>query len=389
MAKKSRALADWQNAGLISPEQVLAIEAFENSRRKSLFGRGLTGLSIFAILVGVISIIASNWHAIPGEVKIATHVLINVFVAWLSWHGYSRNKPLVREGAALGFFGLTLTLIILIGQVYQLEGSPTPAITLCLIVTLPYMLLMGQGRMTAIPFVFSLLVALFLNLSTYLDRFSDSAQIALVISVSGLTPLVFLATGASQWVRARKPEWADVILKVGLVLCAVQASLATLFWGYFHIYDDMIHSDASYMVFVYSSFVVMVAGLSALYTFWLSGKGFPDNRSVRYAIYFAAASLVISHVPQILPQINFSVLGAVTFIAYWVFVAWCAQSVGMMSVVSIAIFLVAIRIFGLYVELFGSLMATGFGLILGGLVMLFLIWAARRVNAYMKIKVTG
>jgi hypothetical protein len=52
----------------------------------------------------------------------------------------------------------------------------------------------------------------------------------------------------------------------------------------------------------------------------------------------------------------------------------------MQRLVSLAVFVIAIRIFVAYVELFGTLFTTGIGLIVSGLVMLGLIHAARKVN---------
>ncbi len=54
--------------------------------------------------------------------------------------------------------------------------------------------------------------------------------------------------------------------------------------------------------------------------------------------------------------------------------------VGHMRVVSLAITVIAIRIYVVYVELFGSLMQTGVGLIIGGVVMLGMIYVARKLN---------
>jgi hypothetical protein len=53
---------------------------------------------------------------------------------------------------------------------------------------------------------------------------------------------------------------------------------------------------------------------------------------------------------------------------------------GWPRLISLSITLIAIRIFAVYVEVFGTLFDTGVGLIIGGAVMLGLIALARKLN---------
>ena len=54
--------------------------------------------------------------------------------------------------------------------------------------------------------------------------------------------------------------------------------------------------------------------------------------------------------------------------------AWCGYRANAMQVVNLATAVIAVRIFLAYVEVFGSMLATGAGLIVSGVLLLALAW---------------
>ncbi len=125
-----RQLKRWLAADLVDSDQAQRIAAFEKERGKPLFLYAVAGLGGLAIAIGIVSIVASNWDAIPGRVKIgvdlALVLALGVAVAWLEEHG----PAWAREVAIVVLYGLVMASIALVGQVYQLGGKAHEALAL-------------------------------------------------------------------------------------------------------------------------------------------------------------------------------------------------------------------------------------------------------------------
>lgn len=379
---RHKKLKEWLQAEVIAEAQVQAIEAYEAKRGESNFGRGLTNLSIFAILVGVLSIIAYNWYKIPGEVKIGVHVLLNAIIAALSVWADRKGRDVWREAATLAFMGLTMTLIILVGQVFQLTGDFTGAVTFWIVITLPFFLLMGRTESTAAPWTVLLLVAIGMNVSKYVPDLSEEDQAYFYIGLPALLPLAFMADGAMDIFRRWRPALASIFLRTGALLSVVCASAAVSVWGYIE--------ESSYrpreMMMQAQAVTIMAAGLAALGLHAFLFKFYKDRPELRYGALFALVGLLLTVLPFIFPYAGNGIFSAILFITYWVFVGWLGHGIGHMRVVSLAITVIAIRIYGIYLELFGTLLTTGLGLIIGGVVMLAMIYATRKLNTHIRAK---
>lgn len=375
MSVKHKKLREWVSAGLMSAEQADSIHAYEEARKSGRFGRGLTGLSLFAILIGMLSIIAANWNEISGDVKIGVHVLLNACVGFIALQSYKKGRDLWREGAALVFMGLTFTLIILIGQVFQMTGTVAGAMLFWLLITLPFFLLMGRGHMTAVPWMLAFLATVWMVLFENIESLPEGQQSLLVLGIGALLPLALMADGAIGRLRAWRPALCDVALRAGLFLSALGASVSLAFWPA----DDLYRYNHTVLTQT-NGLIVLGLGMAAIAAHAFVYGFYKNDPAMKGGAMFALAGLVGMIVPAILPLGHAEILPALAFIAYWVFVGWLAQGMHKMRLVSLAITIIAIRIFIIYVELFGSLMTTGFGLISGGLVMLVLIYAARRLN---------
>lgn len=375
MWSKHKKLKEWVAAGLMTEGQSNAIHEYEAARKHGNFGRNLVGLSLFAILVGILSIIASNWNAIPGSVKIGAHGLLNIAIGFSAYIAFQKNKLGWSEGLTFAFFGLTLTLIILIGQVFQLDGSHAGALLFWMLASLPFMLMFSQTRFTAVPWMIAFLTTLYVNLFHYVDVLSVKWEGVFYHGTAILLPLAMMADGRIGFFRKFKPVWADMFVKVGMVLLCITASTATIFWGEEFRNNDL-YKDGAYLAHLSIYVIAFVA--TVIFT---SLQDFSkDDGTMKAGILFAFVSTLLCMLVYIFPMFGHEVLRAIAFIAYWVFIGWLAQNAGFTRIVSFAIAVIAIRIFAVYLELFGSLMDTGIGLIVGGVVMLGLIALARRIN---------
>lgn len=375
MWAKHRKLQEWVAAGLMTDAQSDAIHSYESAKKRGNFGRNLVGLSLFAILVGILSIIASNWNAIPGAVKIGVHGLINIGIGISAYAAYQKNKTAWSEGLTFAFFGLTLTLIILVGQVFQLEGSHARALLLWMLTTLPFMAVFSQTRFTAVPWMIAFLGTLYVNLFHYADQLPVMWQGVFYHGTAILLPLAMMADGRTGLFRRWKPVWADMFVRVGMILLCVAASVATIFWG-----EDFatrsLYAKEAYMAHlsIYLLAYIAIVVFASLQNFS------KDDGVLKAGLLFALVSTLTCMIVYIFPTFDHEAVRAVAFIAYWIFIGWLAQNTGFMRIVTLAIVIIAMRIFAVYVELFGTLMDTGIGLIVGGAVMLGLIVLARMIN---------
>lgn len=383
---RHKKLQNWVEAGLITETQAVTIQMFEDSRKKGRFGRGLVAVSIFAILIGVLSIIAANWHDISGSTKIAVHVLLNIAVAIGAFRAMQRQKDLWREGFALAFFGLTLTLIVLVGQVFQLKGEPHEALMLWMLASLPFMLIFSNGWITALPWVLAFLTTVGFVAGEYLPGLPEVWEYSFTLGLASLLPLALMGDGSLTIMQRLKPAWADIFLKTGYVLLAVVTSLSTFFWvGHNdYTYQQWRASDDQAQLYALIPFALGLLGMG----FHAATHGlYRKDAAMKTGALFALVSLSVFFLPVVVMGFAHDVVQALVFIGYWIFIGWVVQGLGWLRLVSLAIFIIAIRIFAIYIEVFGSLMDTGVGLIVGGIVMLGLLWGARKLNTRLTKKV--
>ncbi len=377
---RHKKIREWLGAGIITHDVAQAIEAYEHEKKKGHFGRGLINLSVFAIVIGILSIIASNWYKIPGEVKIGVHLLLNIAVGVLAIWADKKGKDLWREGAALAFMGLTLTFIILVGQVFQLVGTVPSALAFWMIITFPFFLLMGKTYGTAVPWMIAFFTTLCIVVAEYVPKLPEIYQPYFYFGFSALLPLALMADGMIGLFQHYRPALASVSLKSGMALSALVSSAVISMWGYFNTIPDHDEYNSMHVWVIFAVGLIALASHAAFYKFYKN-----DGR-MRLGTMFAFIGLLCATLPFLAPDFGNSLLSAILFIAYWVFIGWLAQGMGHMRIVSLAITIIAIRIYVIYVELFGSLLTTGLGLISGGIVMLALIYGARRLNARIRTK---
>lgn len=381
-------LTNWQEAGLITPAQGDAIAAYEQGRKSGRFLRALSGIALFAILCGVLSVVAANWMDIPGGVKIAAHIMLNTAIGFALYHA---QRPAYREGLCLLLFGLTLTLIALIGQVFQLGGGWAGALALWLVITAPLMIFFAETKITAVPWVVGFLMMLGMAFAEYMPPEPHMWHMLLVFAVGIFLPLALIADGNLSFVRRFKPAWSSVFIGSGFALLLWGATVSSVFW-YPDIARDLgaeydrLAQNAGYAA---SFMPLALTGLLSLAVIaQLVYMRMTHLHFVRSEQGVAAKIALLGVVMNLLPFCAAYGAGAVAaslhVILLWVAIGYWAQQSGWQSLVTLAIIVLTVRIFIIYCELFGDLMMTGFGLISGGLIMLALIWGAHKINRHVR-----
>ncbi|SVB56152.1 uncharacterized protein METZ01_LOCUS209006, partial [marine metagenome] len=85
-------------------------------------------------------------------------------------------------------------------------------------------------------------------------------------------------------------------------------------------------------------------------------------------------NFLTSFAPLIFAHGGLHFIGAMSFIILWCLIGWAALQVQMPKLFDFATTLIGLRILVGYLEVFGSLLLTGVGMITGGSFILFLTW---------------
>ncbi len=91
-------------------------------------------------------------------------------------------------------------------------------------------------------------------------------------------------------------------------------------------------------------------------------------------IFRSTEPFLTSFAPLIFAHGGLHFIGAMSFIILWCLIGWAALQVQMPKLFDFATTLIGLRILVGYLEVFGSLLLTGVGMITGGSFILFLTW---------------
>lgn len=368
-----RKIESWADKGLITADQAAAILGYEQGRGSNRWRSGVLLSGMFSILLGISLVIAANWHAIPVSLKLLVHIVLNACAAYAVWRlSVDQTKKLWAEGAMLLHMGLTLTLIALIGQIYQLQGSVEGALRLWLVLVTPTILVFGRAAYTARLWALAAVVISVGWLADALEYFDARTAQNIMLCFAILAPYVivqalrrFTALGAPVAPLRCLQEAVAVLVVLGV-------SFGTAFWFWNNAHDGM---NTQWLV----GLVGGALPLCALYA-WQRHKG--SINGMDHVLLISGLFIAIGVAP--LPASD--VLSAIMFIVYWLFLGAVFQELGWASAVSASIFVITIRLYALFIQLFGGLLMKGYGLIAGGLVLLALVWVAQKANRHLRQK---
>jgi uncharacterized membrane protein len=357
--KLERDLKRWQAAGWLSPTAAGAIRG-DLDQRRSLFTAGPVLAVLGAVLFGfaVMSFVAAHW---TGMGKLARLVLL-LATLWACYGGaallFQRQLNAFAQAAVLGGIAVYGASIMLIAQMYHMEGNPADAV-----------LLWALGALLAAVLTSSTpaLAATFVLLSVWgnWERLgSESAHFTFLLPWAG-------AALTAAWLR-----WRPGFHLAALALLLWVVPLGYLIWGH-HAHWLVVliggavalaaaaagealdrHLPISAALFAYG-LAVAYAGLFILQFLdderWLVGSA--DNTEIPRLLLLAviALTLVVSAMVWALKSDNRPAL----WLAYATF---------------------AIEIFSLYVRTFGSFLNTSLFFLVAALIVSALAWLAYRLH---------
>ena len=357
-------LDEWVAAGLIDGDTAARIRVHEAESARPIWLWAIAGLGGLALVLGVIAIVAANWADIPAGLKLGVHMLLTAAAAAFAWRGLRKGDGWMAEIALFLLSGLTLAGLALQSQVYQLSGDLWVLLLIWLAAAGPALVAFGQSRLTAYTLV-GMTIWTVAAMASAMD--GSSVPELLVQGLAIASPWALIALVAATGARG---SFAAGIEEGALVVLLPAVSIAHMAWA-----DSVPASDAGEMLIRFLV-VIVAAGLSVVAEFRSGrlprGLVLPLLLGPFAALFLAAC---IPHSDWWLPRL----IGAFLFFAMWAWIGWASMRAGWRTLFAVSVAAVAIRIFIVYFELFGTLAMTGVGLILAGALLIGLAFAGRRV----------
>ncbi|MEH6791939.1 DUF2157 domain-containing protein [Parasphingorhabdus sp.] len=354
-----RKINHWVNAGLIDSDTAERLRAYEADQSRPLGLWSLIGLGTLAIGLGIISLVAANWDAIPGTVRLAVHILtiaaISAAIFVLRPHngflGLYLKDVLLFILAILGatFFGH-------LGQVYQTSSPIWQPMAIWLVLFSPLLLLAGRGWLISLLWVVALLGTAIAHWGWLAEQGDapPSLYIALVTSI----PLVALLSAlACRGNSSREPFWTQ-IGQFALASFVAGVSLKLIADGVSNGNPFGAQADAGKIAIM--QLVIWAAAASAAYRLDRSATG----TSITAILAAAACANFLGSIGPFTEPLA----GAILFMAFWAAIGWSAIYSGWRNVFQVVVAIIALRLIALSLELASNLLNSGLGLIVAGVI---------------------
>ncbi len=393
MPKLEKKLLNWLDQGLISQEQLTAINQYEQSTGGKdnshwwLYSLLILGSSIIGL--GIISLIAANWANIPDLVKLGTAIgLLSILAVAILWQEKAKTGYLYNALITL-FIILCLATIGLIAQVFHLSGSWYNALLFWSTITLPVVLFARQ----LFPYFFW--STLFIHAATWgaIDLSSgitdrNSLDFTQLLDFFPLLPAIFLLTPLLA-------ATCYALTRLSLHLQSFRSSF--FFWFQISglislVFIDIVRSGGEMQSFELEWYIpayivaAILMGLIAIN---------PAYRSLNKTLLISVILLLLLYFhPFILfdgeTRYNFTALqGTGNTATFWTaddirapfltililfLYATHAGNTGHHRTFNLITFLIGLRFVILYFQAMGGLAATGAGLIMSGLIIIAITW---------------
>ena len=194
MGSIEKKIEQWQKKGFISSEQSEKLKLYENQIKKdtSWILRGLLIAAVTAIGIGILSLIAANWHEIPSTLKLGVNFVWLIFLAGLIYktciHGANSNLLFLRnfnnniQEALLFLFLIScMGSIGLISQIYHTGGAWYEGLFFWSIIMLPAVLI-SEGLLvtTFWSIVFAISSYPLLIKTDFMQAFPERTEVILI-----------------------------------------------------------------------------------------------------------------------------------------------------------------------------------------------------------------
>lgn len=378
-------LRGWIQAGLITAEQAGAIAAFEGKKpERSWALYGVAGVGVTALATGLVSIVASNWDVIPPVVKLVVYFALLIGVGGLFLQ-HADRRGLGREAALMVFVTMLYAGIGLVAQIFHLQGDGWQAMAFWLVMTLPAACI-AQARLVPHLWVWNLIGTNVVWFGATFIHWRGGKPDELTAMTAGCVNI------AAYYVLL-----GLVILRHGAFEVPHRLKEALSFWlhGAFFFGASLLGTVAGPLAYERE-----IDGIAALRSrLWIIVAGFliyaltrllEPRREQRHWRLVLALGLALLHLLAGGFGLHIGALGsAVLFIVSWSALAAAAVGAGMKRAFDVLSFAIACRFVAIYFEVFGSMLSTGIGLIVSGLIIIgtAIVWHRFKDNVARALEV--
>lgn len=373
-----KALKRWTEAGLVDEATAQAIATYERDNRRPFFARAAYLLGAFAVVLGIVALVAANWADISPSIKLSVHFAANIGISGLLLLLAAKRLTVATEVLAFVAFGLVLTLIALIGQIYQIQSPLWVGLTSWMLLASPLILVFARSGLVLASWLTALTLTLVLTsdpITDWLDStpFFGDHVLAWLAAIYGALPLVIIAVTHGLPVSGGVGQIRRVLFAYGLLMLAVLASGSQMGW-----YDvsHMAHETGPLAGRLWAAIWLAGLGCSVLV---LIRRSWDADRFRALAV-FIAGTVAFLIVPMLFIEVELRPLAAISTIALWSLIGWAGVKAGYFWVGRLAVAIIALRLLIVYFELFGGLARTGGGLVFSGLVVIGMTYAGVQVQ---------
>lgn len=374
---EARHISRWQRAGLIDAGTANRILDYEKTRQTVLWPAALAGLGILALVIGVVSLVAANWREISDTAKLAVDFVLLAAVAGMLFFAWRREFYWARELLALLLAGLILASIALVGQIYQLASPPWQPLAFWLAICTPYLFITTRSAAAGMAWVLAILLTGMLLIDHMIETRFFAERLHLHHSA-----LLWLLTAALLLIAAalaRLPAYvaqATAQQRLVTLLLLILGSLP-------QIIGDGILIGSHKSLQVASMTAAMLCALPCLLVLLAQKRlGLTSNHD--QLMLCIGAMLAWPASTLLLPLAQDSnarmLLLGLPFIAFWLLFAHLARRSQHNGLFTLALTMVALRLFIVYLQAVGGLLVTGLGLMGGGLLFILLGYGIWRLN---------
>jgi len=369
-----RKIKAWQQAGLIDADTATRIRAWEAAHARPLGVWAIVGLGALTIGLGIVSVVAANWDAIPGEVRLALHfALMAGLAAMIVWRPRASSLDDYFHDALLFLAAvLGLTFFAHVGQVYQTSSPLWQPLLAWLVIFSPLLLLFGRGWPIAALWMAGVLGTAWAHADEYQSGFRFDGSVAAAPAHPEIywglifcPPMIVAALAAVMRGRSERPSFWRLLEQLALV--AIFAGLSL-----FIVAGAWDGTDRSFMVSIAIQSLAIGAAAAAIFAArrTRSGQATAAILAVGAVLHLAARTVSTVEGPWI---------GTLLFLMLWGAVAGGALYAGWRRIFQAAVALIALRIIILSFEL-NDLLGGGVGLILSGAFAMAVAWATIRIS---------
>jgi uncharacterized membrane protein len=350
MFQLKKYLTDWKEAGLLSEEQVVSIQSYEDNRKKKPIAvYTIMALGGVTLSIGIISLIAVNWDDIPDALKLVTDFALLSVLGFLLHIYHSRNALLFEVILSI-FILLVMASIGLISQIFHTGGELYQAVLFWSFITLP-VVLFSTSKINIHIWIYA---TLFSGMSFIIETLKLNDNDLLLLFTSFL-PAFLLVSGLllkSNTVRSLREMGVGLLFWSVVTFMGMTVVLSFLF-------------GKSAIAINQTNLVVLLAMSIPLY-FLSTGLTFKINPKLSMGVLvgvFIYHIFIFSHIYSFHSEF----LDAVLFIFSWFAISFVFHVTDSVRLFNFAILVIGLRFLVVYFQVLGDLALTGFGLIISGL----------------------